>query len=73
MGLNPYDLDDNVKGGITYYKNMYNKFGSMELAIAAYNTGPVTIQRCNNKVPAQTKPFVNKIMTNYKYYKEQGM
>ncbi len=72
MGLNPYDLDDNVKGGITYYKNMYNKFGSMELALAAYNAGPVTIQRCNNCIPSRTKPFVDRIMKDYQNYKEQG-
>ena len=24
MGYNPYDLDENIKAGITYYKNMYN-------------------------------------------------
>ena len=23
MGLNPYSLDDNIKGGIMYYKSMY--------------------------------------------------
>ena len=32
MGLNPYSLDDNIKGGIMYYKSMYKMFGSMELA-----------------------------------------
>ena len=34
LGLDPYKLDDNIKGGITYYKNMYDRFGSMELAVA---------------------------------------
>ena len=73
MGLNPYDLDDNIKGGISYYKNMYDRLGSMELAIAAYNRGLGAVKRNNNKVPESAKPFVNKIMTNYKKYKAEGL
>ena len=73
MGLNPYNLDDNIKGGITYYKNMYNKFGSTELAVAAYNTGAGAITRNGNTVPSYARPFVNRIMTNYKSYKQAGL
>ena len=71
MGLNPYDLNDNIKGGIIYYKNMYNRFGSMELAVAAYNSGPEAVKRCNNNVPKNSQSFVSKIMSNYKYYKDR--
>lgn len=73
MGLDPYNLDDNIKGGITYYKNMYNRFGSMELAVAAYNSGPEAVKRCNNTIPAHSRHFVSKIMTDYKYYKNTGL
>lgn len=73
MGLNPYNLDDNIKGGITYYKNMYNKFGSMELAVAAYQTGPQAIIRNNNKIPSYSQTFVSRIMKDYRYYKSTGL
>lgn len=73
MGLNAYDLNDNIKGGITYYKNMLNKFGSMELAVAAYQTGPLNISRNGNRVPSYSRPFVSRIMTDYKYYKSAGI
>ena len=73
MGLNPYDLNDNIKGGITYYKNMYNRFGSMELALAAYNSGPEAVRRNNNTIPKHSQPFVAKIMKDYRYYKSQGI
>ena len=73
MGLDPYKLDDNIKGGITYYKNMYEKFGSVELAVAAYNSGPEAIKRHNNTVPKHSQPFVTKIMSDYKYYKSIGI
>jgi soluble lytic murein transglycosylase-like protein len=73
MGINPYNVDENIKGGITYYKNMYNKFGSMELAVAAYNVGPEVIRRNNNTVPKYTKSFVSRIMADYKTYKNSGL
>lgn len=70
MGLNPYSLDDNIKGGVMYYKNMYKMFGSMELAIAAYNAGPVMVKRYNAVPPfKETKRFVSSIMSNYHYLK----
>lgn len=73
MGLNPYELNDNVKGGILYYKNMYKNFGSMELAVAAYNSGPDAIKRHNNTVPKHSQRFVSRIMSDYKYYKSTGI
>lgn len=71
MGLNPYLLNDNIKGGIMYYKMMYKMFGSMELALAAYNAGPGNVKKYNAVPPyAETKRFVNKIMTDYHNYKK---
>ena len=72
MGLNPYNLEDNIKGGITYYKKMYNILGSTELAVAAYNIGPEAIKRNNNKIPKYTQAFVSRIMSDYRYYKKLG-
>ena len=71
MGLNAYSLNDNIRGGIMYYKNMYKMFGSMELALAAYNAGPGNVKRYNNKIPpyTETKNFVAKIMKDYKKLK----
>ena len=69
LGVNPYILEENVKGGIIYYKNMYNMFGSMELAVAAYNTGPQAIKYANYKVPTRAQGFVSRIMTDYNYFK----
>ena len=70
MGLNPYLLNDNIKGGIMYYKMMYKMFGSMELALAAYNAGPGNVKKYNAVPPyAETKRFVNKIMADYHNYK----
>lgn len=71
MGLNAYLLNDNIRGGIMYYKAMYKMFGSVELALAAYNAGPGNVKKYNNKVPpyAETKRFVAKTMADYQKYK----
>ncbi len=70
MGLNAYSLNDNIKGGIMYYKSMYKMFGSVELALAAYNAGPGNVKRYKAVPPfAETKRFVSKIMKDYHYYK----
>lgn len=73
LGLDPYKLDDNIKGGIIYYKNMYDRFGSMELAVAAYNSGPEAIKRNGNVIPKHSQRFVSKIMNDYKNYKGMGI
>ena len=67
MGINPYYLSDNIRGGLMYYKMMYKMFGSTEMALAAYNAGPVAVKR-HNSVPKSTRGFVNTIMADYKYY-----
>ena len=70
MGLNPYSLNDNIKGGIKYYKSMYQMFGSIQLAVAAYNAGPAIVKRYKAVPPyRETKRFVSSIMSNYYYLK----
>ena len=68
LGINPYDLNDNIKGGILYYKSMYNILGSREQAVAAYNLGLRPVKNCRC-VPRSAQPFVNRIMKDYQYYK----
>lgn len=66
LGYNAYHLNDNIKGGLLYYKMMYQKFGSMELALAAYNAGPGNVSRYKGMPPfGETKKFVSNIMAEY--------
>ena len=71
LGVNPYYLSDNIKGGLMYYKMMYKMYGSTELALAAYNAGPGIVNRCNKTVPpyAETRKYVKSIMEEYSYLK----
>ena len=70
LGYNPYSLNENIKGGLTYYKQMYKMFGTIELALAAYNAGPGNVKKYNGIPPfKETKSFVSTIMNNYKSMK----
>lgn len=70
LGVNPYYLSDNIKGGLMYYKMMYKMYGSTELALAAYNAGPGVVNRYNAVPPiSETKRFVNTIIKEYNYQK----
>lgn len=66
LGVNPYCLHGNVKGGLMYYKMMHKMFGSTELALAAYNAGPGNVKKYNSVPPfKETRRFVSNIMTEY--------
>ena len=67
IGYNPYYLNENIKAGLTYYKMMYEMFGSTELALAAYNAGPGNVKKYGGNIPPfkETKRFVNVIMSDY--------
>lgn len=71
LGYNPYQVSDNIKGGIAYYQMMYKMFGSTELALAAYNAGPGNVKKYNGIPPfSETKRFVATIMQDYNYFKK---
>lgn len=68
LGVNPYLLDGNVKGGLMYYKMLYNMLGSHELAIAAYHTGPAYVLKHKQPAPC-SKKYVSAIMKEYYWLK----
>ncbi len=70
LGYNPYHLNENIRGGLMYYKMMYKMFGSTELALAAYNAGPGNVKKYKGVPPfSETKRFISGIMNEYNYQK----
>jgi len=63
LGVNPRDPRQNLEGGARYLKQMYRKFGSWRLALAAYNAGPGAVQKHGGIPPyRETQNYVRKIL-----------
>ena len=62
LGVNPYIVSENIEGGIKYYKMMYNKYGNVDLALAAYNAGPGNVAKYKGVPPFKiTQNFIKNI------------
>ncbi|MCK6545370.1 lytic transglycosylase domain-containing protein [Myxococcota bacterium] len=62
----PYDPRENIIGGARYLRRMYDKFGSLRLAIAAYNAGPGNVQKHGGVPPFQeTVRYVKTVLSRY--------
>jgi soluble lytic murein transglycosylase-like protein len=65
---NPYDPDDNLRGGTMYLRRMLDRFaGRLELALSAYNAGPTAVERHGGIPPfAETRDYVRRILALYR-------
>ncbi|MEM7471061.1 MAG: lytic transglycosylase domain-containing protein [Pseudomonadota bacterium] len=63
LRVDPHDPQQNLEGGARYLQQMYRKFGSWRLALAAYNAGPGAVEKYNGVPPfKETKNYVRRIL-----------
>ncbi len=69
-----YNPEDNIMGGTKYLKTLMTKFdGNPELALAAYNAGPYTVQKYNGIPPySETQNYVKNVMANWENLKNDN-
>jgi len=59
LGVDPYDATQNIMGGARYLAELLHQFGSLSLALAAYNAGPEAVMRYGGIPPyAETERYV---------------
>ena len=63
MGIDPTDPAQAIDGAAKYLRTQLDRFGSVDLALAAYNAGPGAVQRAGGIPPyAETRNYVTKIL-----------
>ena len=63
LGVDIANPHQNLEGGARYLRQMYDKFGSWRLALAAYNAGPGAVEKHGGIPPfAETKNYVRAIL-----------
>ena len=71
--IDAFDPRQNVLGGAKYLRKMYDMFGNLRLAIAAYNAGPAAVKQAG-KVPAyrETIRYVDTVLGRFASSKYLG-
>ena len=63
LGLeDPYDPEANVMAGSAYLRRQLDRFGSLELALAAYNAGPANVEKYGGVPPfPETREYLRQV------------
>jgi soluble lytic murein transglycosylase-like protein len=60
----PFDPADNVRAGVAYLRQLLDRYNNNEeLALAAYNAGPMAVDRHGQTIPpyAETRDYVTRV------------
>jgi len=67
----PFNPEDNIRGGSRYLRMMLDQFGTLDLALAAYNAGPAAVRRHGGIPPyEETRNYVQKVKKYLRQYRQ---
>lgn len=72
LGVNRYDIVQNLRGGAKYLRQQLDRFGQVHLALAAYNAGPGRVR--NGRMPriTETQAYVDNVLLNWRRLAGRG-
>lgn len=66
LNVDPWDPFANLQGGARYLRGQLERFGSADLALAAYNAGPGAVEQYGTIPPyAETQVYVLRVLQRY--------
>lgn len=69
LGVDPLRVDENVDGGTRYLRHLWDHFGDLSNALAAYNAGPESVDRYGGIPPyPETQQYVRRVLAYYRVY-----
>ncbi|MGD2062001.1 MAG: lytic transglycosylase domain-containing protein [Nitrospirota bacterium] len=67
MGVeDPFDPEENIRAGALYLRRLWDRFGDLNLALAAYNAGPERVEAFGGVPPfAETESYLRQVRRLY--------
>ncbi len=71
MGVQaPFRPSENIRGGVRYLKALLERYADLGEALAAYNAGPVAVDRFGGIPPyPETEAYVKRVLRFYRQYR----
>ncbi|MCP4036183.1 MAG: lytic transglycosylase domain-containing protein [bacterium] len=71
MGVRaPFRPSENIQGGVRYLKALLERYADLGEALAAYNAGPVAVDRFGGIPPyPETEAYVKRVLRFYRQYR----
>ena len=65
----PFQAEENVRGGTRYLGSLHRRYASWTHTLAAYNAGPSAVDRYRGIPPyAETREYVRRVLSYYRRY-----
>ncbi|MCL6572635.1 MAG: lytic transglycosylase domain-containing protein [Bacillus sp. (in: Bacteria)] len=71
LGVDPYDPSQNIEGGTKYLATQLKRFGSLEMALAAYNAGPGNVLNSRYLYISETQNYIRNVPALVNKYQHQ--